>query len=163
MEQPLDPYQLPPGQQHRVPIIQTSRCEGEWIPPTIKHALLISHSGSWAASLHGHLPIAIAISWPGTFTGKATLPTLGPPTCLYNCGCFPGWVWQVRVKLFFFFSKLHPEPHKITLSLKKKKKKKKTKNVWAKRPMSKIAWILKASTECRRKQHEKPITWKGAF
>ena len=64
----------------RVPIVQPTNCEVKTFPPATQHKPLISQSGTWAVMLHGHHPIAMATSWPGTFRGKETPPIEGPPS-----------------------------------------------------------------------------------
>jgi len=40
----------------------------------------LSQSGSWDISFHGCHGISLTTSWPGTFRGKATQPTLVQPS-----------------------------------------------------------------------------------
>ena len=76
---PLHQYEHNSRTWLMLPIVQSSRCEGDSFPHAAPQTSLISQSDSLATRLDGHQDIAMANCWPGTFRGNATPPPLGPP------------------------------------------------------------------------------------
>ena len=54
----------------------------------------------------------------------------GPNCSLYNCGCFPGHVWQFRVNILF--QKVHPRTTQYYAQLEKK--------IWPEHPWPRPGW-----------------------
>ena len=68
-----------PEQPLGVPKAKLQFCGGEIFPYGDLHAPLLSQKGICFTRLNVHHAIAVASSWPGSFIGKTTPHTLGPP------------------------------------------------------------------------------------
>ena len=79
--------------------------EGEF-PPATQHEALISQMGRWVEWLHEHHAIVVRSSWPGTFRGNTTRPTLGPPALHIMVAVALDMFFQYRVNILL--QKLHP-------------------------------------------------------